>query len=151
VRADILFDIAPENPQMSITRRGFMQGAAGLGAASLALSFDEWARHLGATEAAQVKGFGPLRPTQDEATGLELLELPEWFRYTSFGWTGDKLSDGSATPDSHDGMAVIASGGDTAARVRWVAAAAAGVDWVAGDEYKEMVDALRAIPTGARP
>jgi hypothetical protein len=40
---------------------------------------------------------------------------------------------------------------DAAARVRWVAAAAAGVDWVAGDEYKEMVDALRAIPTSARP
>jgi uncharacterized protein len=113
MRADILFDIAPENPQMSITRRGFMQGAAALGAASLALSFDEWTRHLGATEAARVKGFGPLRPTRDESTGLELLELPEGFRYISFGWTGDKLSDGSTTPDSHDGMAVIASDGDT--------------------------------------
>ena len=56
---------------------------------------------------------GPLRPTRDEATGLELLELPDGFRYTSFGWTGDKLSDGSTTPDSHDGMAVIASNGDT--------------------------------------
>ena len=40
---------------------------------------------------------------------------------------------------------------DDAARVRWLAAAAAGVDWVAGDEYKEMVDALRAIRTKARP
>jgi uncharacterized protein len=114
MRADVFFfDIAPENPQMSITRRGFMQGAAGLGAASLALSFDEWARHLGATEADRVRGFGTLRPTRDEATGLELLELPEGFRYISFGWTGDKLSDGSTTPDSHDGMAVIASNGDT--------------------------------------
>jgi hypothetical protein len=37
-----------------------------------------------------------------------------------------------------------------AARVRWLAAAA-GVDLVAGDEYKEMVDALRAIRTKARP
>ncbi len=35
MRADILFDIAPENLQMPITRRGFMQGAAALGAASL--------------------------------------------------------------------------------------------------------------------
>ncbi len=59
------------------------------------------------------KSFGPLRPTRDEATGLELLELPEGFRYISFGWTGDKLSDGSSTPHSHDGMAVIASDGDT--------------------------------------
>ena len=40
---------------------------------------------------------------------------------------------------------------DEAARVRWVAAATAGVDWVAGDEYREMVDALRAIPTGDLP
>ena len=98
---------------MPTTRRGFMQGAAALGAASLALPFGEWARHLGAREFARVSGFGPLRPARDEATGLELLELPEGFRYTSFGWAGDELSDGSKTPDSHDGMAVIASDGDT--------------------------------------
>jgi hypothetical protein len=36
---------------------------------------------------------------------------------------------------------------DEAAKVRWKAAAAAGVDWVAGDEYREMVDTLRAVPT----
>jgi hypothetical protein len=40
---------------------------------------------------------------------------------------------------------------DEAAKIRWTAAAAAGVDWVAGDEYREMVDALRAIPTNALP
>jgi hypothetical protein len=40
---------------------------------------------------------------------------------------------------------------DDIARVRWLAAAAAGVDWIAGDEYKEMVDALRARPASARP
>jgi hypothetical protein len=39
---------------------------------------------------------------------------------------------------------------DDTARVRWLAAAAAGVDWVAGDEYKEMVDALRAVRKSAR-
>ncbi len=32
---------------------------------------------------------------------------------------------------------------DQAARVRWTAAAATGVDWIAGDEYPEMVDALQ--------
>jgi hypothetical protein len=31
---------------------------------------------------------------------------------------------------------------DESARVRWLAAAAAGVDWIAGDEYREMVAAL---------
>ncbi len=40
---------------------------------------------------------------------------------------------------------------DAAARVRWEAAATAGVDWVAGDEYQEMVNALRALPRSARP
>jgi hypothetical protein len=40
---------------------------------------------------------------------------------------------------------------DNTAKVRWLAAAAAGVDWIAGDEYKELVDALRAKPKSARP
>jgi uncharacterized protein len=44
----------------------------------------------------------------DETTGLKLLQLPEGFRYLSFGWTGDPMTDGAPTPDSHDGMAVIA-------------------------------------------
>ena len=48
MRADILFDIGPEHSQMAMTRHGFMQGAAAFGAGSLALSFDEWAHHLGA-------------------------------------------------------------------------------------------------------
>lgn len=33
-------------------------------------------------------GYGPLYPTKDESTGLELLNLPEGFRYMSYGWTG---------------------------------------------------------------
>jgi hypothetical protein len=36
---------------------------------------------------------------------------------------------------------------DQAARVRWSAAAAAEVDWIAGDEYKAMANALRVVPT----
>lgn len=49
----------------------------------------------------------PLIPTKDRATGLELLKLPSGFSYTSYGWTGDLMSDGTRTPDRHDGMAVI--------------------------------------------
>jgi secreted PhoX family phosphatase len=48
-----------------------------------------------------------LLPQADETTGLHLLRLPEGFRYRSFGWTGDLLSDGSKTPDKHDGMAIL--------------------------------------------
>ena len=48
-----------------------------------------------------------LRPVADDATGLELLRLPEGFRYTSLGWAGDAMNDGAVTPDRHDGMAVV--------------------------------------------
>jgi secreted PhoX family phosphatase len=47
-------------------------------------------------------------PTLDETTGLPLLQLPRGFRYMSYGWTGDMMSDGVATPSLHDGMAVVA-------------------------------------------
>jgi len=49
-----------------------------------------------------------LRPVKDASTGLQLICLPEDFRYATFGWTGDLLDDGSLTPGDHDGMAVIA-------------------------------------------
>ena len=98
---------------MSTSRRSFMQGAAALGAVSYALPFGEWANRLQAGETPRGSGFGPLRPAKDEATELEILDLPEGFRYTTFSWTGDKLSDGGVTPGFHDGMAVIASNGDT--------------------------------------
>lgn len=53
-------------------------------------------------------GYGPIAPRLDETTGLPLLSLPAKFRYRSFGWRGDPLADGGVTPDSHDGMGVIA-------------------------------------------
>ncbi len=53
------------------------------------------------------EGFGPVRPVRDETTGLELLALPEGFRYLSFGWRGEPMADGQRTPGAHDGMAVI--------------------------------------------
>ena len=51
--------------------------------------------------------FGPIAPVADDATGLELLKLPQGFSYASFGWSGDVMSDGTLTPDRHDGMAVV--------------------------------------------
>jgi len=39
---------------------------------------------------------------------------------------------------------------DEAARIRWIAAARARVDWIAGDEYREMAEALRAVPALSR-
>jgi uncharacterized protein len=51
--------------------------------------------------------YGPISPKLDEATGLPLLQLPDGFRYVSYGWTGDLMTDGVATPNLHDGMAVV--------------------------------------------
>ena len=48
-----------------------------------------------------------MRPTKDQTTGLELLKLPEGFKYWSYSWTGDVLSDGVICPNLHDGMAVV--------------------------------------------
>ena len=98
---------------MPVTRRGFMQVPPLLCSHHSLSHLTNGPDTLVRAKPLGSRGFGPLRPTRDEATGLELLELPEGFRYTSFGWTGDELSDGSPTPDSHDGMAVIASDGDT--------------------------------------
>ena len=52
-------------------------------------------------------GYGPLAPVRDETTRLPLLELPSGFRYRSFGWIGDPLARGLATPGLHDGMAAF--------------------------------------------
>ena len=52
-------------------------------------------------------GYGPLVQALDETTGLPLLMLPDGFRYQSFGWTGDPMLDGAATPGAHDGMAAL--------------------------------------------
>jgi hypothetical protein len=54
-------------------------------------------------------GYGPLYPTRDHTTGLELLMLPRGFEYLSYGWTGDPMDDGTPTPSNHDGMAAFRS------------------------------------------
>lgn len=93
-----------------MNRRSFLAGAA-MGAASVPLTalmahakdYDEphgWrSRHS--------PDYGPLVPALDETTGLPLLHLPEGFRYVSFGWTGDPMSNGMPTPGAHDGMAAF--------------------------------------------
>ena len=55
--------------------------------------------------------YGPVAPVADAATGLLLLALPKGFRYASFDWTGDVMTDGSPTPARHDGMAIAQTAG----------------------------------------
>ena len=54
----------------------------------------------------------------DGASGLPLLRLPPGFRYLSFGWRGEAMDDGIATPDRHDGMAVAGAEGNRVTLVR---------------------------------
>ena len=65
------------------------------------------AGHRGPVVTAGTSPYGPIRPQKDETTGLELLKLPEGFRYWSYSWTGDVMSDGVRCPNLHDGMAVV--------------------------------------------
>jgi hypothetical protein len=93
-----------------------------------------------------------------------------YFRFLAFHWgaieRGGPPSAGEWTPAHRRGFRVRIYclnghsgplGGSyrfadqSTARARWLAAAAAGVDWVASDEYQELVDTLRAIPTNTRP
>lgn len=92
-----------------LSRRGFLAGSASLAAMLAARQ----ARAKTASRASRgVEGpYGPLQPVPDLETGLALILLPEGFQYRSYSWTGDPMTGGGATPDQHDGMGVIASGG----------------------------------------
>lgn len=87
------------------SRRTFLRSAASV---SLAASFHSFlGKVASAGNGFRTSGYGALKPTADETTGINLLNLPEGFSYRSFGWTGDMMSDGNPTPPDHDGMGVI--------------------------------------------
>lgn len=52
------------------------------------------------------------------ATGKPLLKLPQGFRYFSFGWAGERLSNGGLMPSSADGMGLVAYGKGRAQFIR---------------------------------
>ena len=63
--------------------------------------------HRGPVVIDGISPYGPISPKKDETTGLALLKLPDGFRYWSYSWTGDEMSDGVLCPNLHDGMAVV--------------------------------------------
>jgi secreted PhoX family phosphatase len=79
-------------------------GAGALWAVSLR---EMMARQAVDQSIAAVSPYGPVGPRIDQTTGLPLLQLPEGFSYFSYGWNGDRMSDGIRTPPLHDGMAVV--------------------------------------------
>lgn len=71
-------------------------------------------------------GYGPISPVADRATGEPMLNLPEGFEYTSFGYSAafaatlgrpTEGDDGYPTPDRHDGMAAFATDTDGVVRL----------------------------------
>eukprot|EP00913_Durusdinium_trenchii_P028322 g26550.t1 len=109
-----------QNENNDFNRRGFLKGAGGaFGAAGLAgpLSFLQTKTAAGHEETGRHRRcgtktespYGPIAPVKDEATGLELIQLPKGFSYTTFSWRGDKMDDGNIVASGHDGMAVVKS------------------------------------------
>lgn len=101
------------NNDISASRRNLLKGFAGASAlpfvgAFAALQSREAAAANGAT-ALVASPYGPIAPVKDMSTGLPLLQLPPGFRYKSFGWRGDAMTNGLPCPGGHDGMGVIVS------------------------------------------
>src|SRR5262245_6521894 len=97
---------------MALDRRSFLHHTALAGAAAFAQPLESLVERLARTPTRvgdlRAPGYGPLAPAVDKTTGLPLLAVPAGFQYSTYGWTGDPLSDGKFTPGAHDGMAAFA-------------------------------------------
>ena len=90
----------------SFNRRQFLRSSAATAASTLASPFGFLSTQLLANQTlCGTRGpspYGPLVPTQDQATGLYLIMLPAGFTYTTLSWAGDTLDDGNPVPTGHD-------------------------------------------------
>jgi hypothetical protein len=101
---------------VALNRRDLLVGGAALAGAALAAPLGPL---LAPSRAAPSRAdYGELFPARDRTTGLVLLYLPRGFKCWSFGWTGDPLEGGGATPSNHDGMAVVGQAGSALILVR---------------------------------
>lgn len=90
-------------------RRKFLaQASSGLTAACIGSAFSGLTGRIAHADTLEAKLYGELSEVLDESTGQPLIKLPEGFRYASYGWTNQPMSNGKPTPGAHDGMAVIA-------------------------------------------
>jgi len=93
-----------------LTRRRFVQGSTAVGG-GLALAGPLSALAANTAEAnhesarRRALGYGDLRPTLEQDSGLEYLELPRGFRYRIISRQGEPMDDGNPTPGIFDGMA----------------------------------------------
>lgn len=99
---------------MTLDRRSFLRRATACGGAALispslqglVAAMSEPGPTVPATPARRLgalgrDGYGPLAPAGPE------LSLPQGFQYVAFGFVGEPMSDGNATPLAHDGMAAF--------------------------------------------
>ena len=103
------------DPSLGLSRRGLLKTSGAAVAAAFAGPIAAMATRV--AEASQCAAttasvlldspYGVAVPTNDISTGLPLIELPPGFSYKSYGWRGDLMSDGLATPGAHDGMGVV--------------------------------------------
>jgi secreted PhoX family phosphatase len=112
-RREHMADANGRGIENGVDRRNFLKGSAVAAIGGLTGPFaflqTKGAAH-GAVDLCGTRGvspYGPISPTKDHATGLELLMLPKGFQYWSLSWKGDLLSDGNVCPTGHDGMAIV--------------------------------------------
>src|SRR5687768_13654635 len=106
----------PVQSSAGMDRRSFLKGGL-TGAATI--SFGALlAQRAHAVELPYSDDYGPVAPVNDETTGLPLIALPAGFKYRTFGWRGQLMDDGVATPGAHDGMDVVSSKGPEVFLVR---------------------------------
>ena len=106
----------PDRVSPIIDRRLFIKGGVA-GAASISFAA-LLARRAAAAELPYADDYGPVSLVNDLTTGLPLIALPAGFKYRTYGWRGQPMADGQATPGAHDGMGVVASKGNQIVMVR---------------------------------
>ncbi len=91
---------------VDVTRRRFTQGSIAVGG-GLALAGPISALTARAAEGRSRRsaGYGPLRPTPEEDSGVAYIALPPGFRYRVISRQNDPMDDGNPTPGIFDGMA----------------------------------------------
>ena len=92
-------------PPMAIedlTRRTFVKAAVG-GGIALGGPLSALAAQAAEGKVRRSVGYGPLRPTPEEGSGVVYLDLPRGFRYRVISRDNEIMSDGNPTPGIFDG------------------------------------------------
>lgn len=108
----------------AVSRRSFLSRGAALAGGAIGLSAIEtlgahaaWAEG-GRPSTSDRTGYGRLTRQASTNTGEKLLALPDGFSYVVFSATGQRMTDGTRVPISHDGMGAFPGPGRTVRLIR---------------------------------